>query len=74
MSRHERSDRLPQGRGGEINQGGDAQPGDEDQAARTGELDLDPVNETFLREVTKHTGKWDLEKPWTIKPGWKGRK
>jgi integrase len=30
--------------------------------------------EAFVREVNKHTKKWDLEKPYTIKPGWKGRK
>jgi|UPI000769BF2B hypothetical protein len=64
---------CPKGRGGEIDQGGDAQPGDQGQAARTGELDLDPAHETFLREVNEHTGKWDLEKPCTIKPGLKGR-
>jgi integrase len=27
--------------------------------------------EAFVREVNKHTRKWDLEKPYTIKPGWK---
>jgi integrase len=27
--------------------------------------------EAFVREVNKHTKKWDLEKPYTIKPGWK---
>ena len=30
--------------------------------------------EAFVREVNKHTKKWDLEKPYAIKPGWKGRK
>ena len=30
--------------------------------------------EAFAREVNKHTKKWDLEKPYAIKPGWKGRK
>jgi integrase len=30
--------------------------------------------EDFVREVNKHTKKWDLEKPYTVKPGWKGRK
>lgn len=30
--------------------------------------------EAFVREVNKHTKKWDLEKPFTIKPGWKGQK
>lgn len=30
--------------------------------------------EDFVREVNKHTKKWDLEKPYAIKPGWKGRK
>jgi hypothetical protein len=28
--------------------------------------------EDFVREVNRHTKKWDLEKPLTIKPGWKG--
>jgi hypothetical protein len=27
--------------------------------------------EAFVREVNKHTKKRDLEKPYTIKPGWK---
>lgn len=27
--------------------------------------------EAFVREVNKHTKKWDLEKPFTMKPGWK---
>lgn len=27
--------------------------------------------EAFVREVNKHTKKWDLEKPYTVKPGWK---
>jgi integrase len=27
--------------------------------------------EAFVREVNKHTKKWDLEKPYTIKPSWK---
>ena len=27
--------------------------------------------EAFVREVNKHTKKWDLEKPGVIKPGWK---
>ncbi len=30
--------------------------------------------EAFVREVNKHTKKWDLEKPYAMKPGWKGRK
>lgn len=30
--------------------------------------------EAFVREVNKHTKKWDLEKPYAIKPGWKERK
>jgi integrase len=30
--------------------------------------------EAFVREVNKHAKKWDLEKPYAIKPGWKGRK
>lgn len=30
--------------------------------------------EAFVREVNKHTRKWDLEKPHAIKPGWKGQK
>ncbi|WP_051056865.1 tyrosine-type recombinase/integrase [Bradyrhizobium yuanmingense] len=30
--------------------------------------------EAFVREVNKHTKKWDLEKPYAIKPGWKRRK
>jgi integrase len=29
--------------------------------------------EAFVREVNKHTKKWDLVKPYAIKPGWKGR-
>jgi integrase len=27
--------------------------------------------EAFVREINKHTKKWDLEKPGVIKPGWK---
>jgi hypothetical protein len=30
--------------------------------------------EAFVREVNKHAKKRDLDKPYTIKPGWKGRK
>jgi integrase len=30
--------------------------------------------DAFVREVNKHTQKWDLEKPYAIKPGWRGRK
>jgi len=30
--------------------------------------------EAFVREVNKHTKKWDLENPYAIKPGWKVRK
>ena len=27
--------------------------------------------EGFVREINKHTKKWDLEKPGVVKPGWK---
>jgi hypothetical protein len=27
--------------------------------------------EAFVREINKHTKKWDLEKPRVVKPGWK---
>lgn len=27
--------------------------------------------EAFVREINRHTRKWDLERPYTVKPGWK---